>query len=58
MAHLEPECCKAGDQGGMAADKEAAANCGEGTKERKGGEEEIWKERQTKRIKRQNCRLR
>lgn len=46
MARLEPECCKAGDQGGMAANKEEEAKCGEErTKERKRGEEEIWKER-------------
>lgn len=44
MAHLEPECCKVGDHGGMAANEEEG-KCGEEWKKEKRGENMERKEK-------------
>lgn len=54
MAHLEPECCKVGDQGGMVANKEEEGKCREEWKKEK---RKYGKKGKIKRIKRPNCRF-
>lgn len=57
MAHLEPECCKVGDQGGMLSNKEEEGKHGEERTKEREERRKYGKKGKIKRIQRQNLRL-